>query len=530
MTDSTAPNRDASASGTTTGTASGTTTGTASNATARGAASTAPCSPVPLSAATLDRLPEGVARPAYDRAALTPGIVHFGVGNFHRAHQAVYLDRLLNAGTAHDWAILGVGTRAPDAATQAALAAQDHLYTLVEQTAASAEARVIGAVTGMIGPDRSDDVLAALSAPATRIVSLTVTEGGYYLDGQGAFDPTHPDIRGDAEGVPGTVFGLIAEGLARRREAGLAPFTVMSCDNLPHNGAVARAAVVGTARGRDGALADWIEAEIAFPNGMVDRITPATGARELRLVREVHGVADERPVFCEDFIQWVLEDRFPAGRPPLEEAGVEFVADVTAHEMMKLRVLNAGHAIIAYPAGLLGIEFAHEAMAHPLVAGFLDRVEREEIVPHVPAIPGTDPVAYYERCAERFANPKIADTIRRLCHDGSNRQPKFVVPTLRDRLAAGAEVRGLALESALWCRYCHGEDEAGRPIEANDPAWDALRERARRARSEPAAWLAMDEVYGELGGSPALRDAFAAALETVWAKGTAGALEAYLAG
>ena len=485
--------------------------------------------PVPLSALTLDRLPAGVARPRYDRAALRPGIVHFGVGNFHRSHQAVYLDRLMNAGLATDWAIHGVGTRAPDAAVRDDLAAQDCLYTVVEQTAEAADARVVGAMHDMIGPNEPEAVIEALADPAIRIVSLTVTEGGYFLDDTGAFDARHADVARDASGTPRTVFGQIAEGLRRRRDAGAPAFTVMSCDNLPHNGAVAKASVVGVARLRDRALADWIEAEVAFPNGMVDRITPATGARELRLIAEHHGVADRRPVFCEDFIQWVLEDRFPAGRPPLEEAGVEFVADVTAHEMMKLRVLNAGHAIIAYPSGLLGIDYAHEAMAHPLVSAFLDKVERTEIIPHVPSIPGTDPVAYYERCAQRFSNPKIADTIARLCHDGSNRQPKFVVPTIRDRLAAGAPVDGLALESALWCRYCAGEDEKGRPIAPNDPNWTALSERALAARSDPAAWLDMREVYGETGASEPFRRAFSRALDALWRDGTAATLEAFVA-
>ena len=484
---------------------------------------------VPLSAASLDRLPAAIARPDYDRQRLRAGIVHFGVGNFHRAHQAVYLDRLMNAGHAHDWAIIGVATRQPDIAVRDDLAAQNYLHSVVEQTAHGSTASVIGPMTGMVGPDEPDTVLDALADPDIRIVSLTVTEGGYYLDGAGAFDATHPEIARDAEGTPRTVFGQIAEALSRRREAGTPPFTVMSCDNLPHNGAVARAAVVGTARLRDPSLAEWIEAQVSFPNGMVDRITPATGERELRLIAEEHGVADRRPVFCEDFIQWVLEDDFPAGRPPLEEAGVEFVADVTAHEMMKLRVLNAGHAIIAYPAGLLGIEFAHEAMAHPLVSGFLDKVERTEIVPHVPSIEGTDPVAYYERCAERFANPKIADTIARLCHDGSNRQPKFVVPTIRDAVAGGASLRGLALESALWCRYCYGEDEKGRVIPPNDPDWGALSARARRARDNPAEWLELRTVYGDLGTDERFQAAFTAALEALWRDGTAATIEAYLA-
>ena len=485
---------------------------------------------VSLSDKTLDDLPANVARPAYDRASLTSGIVHLGVGNFHRAHQAVYLDRLMNDGLAHDWAITGLGTRAPDTAVCDDLAAQDFLYTLVEQSATRSEARVVGSMSNVIAPGNRDAALAALTAPATRIVSLTVTEGGYYLDGDGRFDADHPEIVAEARGEGATVFGLVADALRRRREVGVAPFTVMSCDNLPHNGAVCRATLTGVARLSDPSLADWIEGKVACPNGMVDRITPATGPAELERIVSEWGVADRRPVFCEDFIQWVLEDDFPAGRPPLEEAGVEFVADVTAHEMMKLRILNAGHAIIAYPAALLGIEYAHEAMEHPLVSAFLDKVERDEVIPHVPSIPGVDATHYYRRCAERFANPKVADAIRRLCLDGSNRQPKFIVPTIRDRLGAGEPAEGLALESALWCRYCFGEDERGETIEPNDPHWDMLTERAREARDRPEAWLGMDGVYGDVGSAPVFREAFARALGSVWRDGTAKALQAYIGG
>ena len=484
--------------------------------------------PVALSLDTLDRLPESVARPGYSRDALTAGIVHFGVGNFHRSHQAVYFDRLMNDGLAHDWAIVGVATRAPDRAVHDDLAAQDWLYTVVEQSAEASDARVVGPMIDMIPPGETARVLEVLADPAIRIVTLTVTEGGYFLDADGGFDAYHPDVQAEAQGKPATVFGQIVEGLRVRREAGTAPFTVASCDNLPHNGAVCRRAVVGTARVRDPALADWIDTNVSFPNGMVDRITPATGARELAMIADDHGVADRRPVFGEDFIQWVLEDDFPAGRPPLEKAGVEFVADVAAHEAMKLRILNAGHAIIAYPAGLFGIEFAHEAMRHPLVVALLDRIERTEIVPHIPAVPGTDPLGYYERVRERFANPKIADTIRRLCLDGSNRQPKFVVPSIRDRLAAGASIDGLALECALWCRYCYGTREDGETIEPNDPDWSRLQDHARCAKDEPAAWLELRDVYGTLGDDPTFRRAFSQALTGVWRDGTEAAIERYV--
>jgi mannitol 2-dehydrogenase len=474
-----------------------------------------------------------VALPAYDRARLTPGIVHIGLGNFHRAHQAVYLDDLFALGQGHDWAILGAGVRAGDARMREALLAQDCLSTVIELDPSGHRARRVGAMTGFVEvqPDNAA-LIAAMADPAIRIVSLTVTEGGYFVDpATGRFDPTAPEIAADAAAPdrPVTAFGAILAALRRRRAAGLPPFAVMSCDNLPGNGHVTRDAVTGLARLSDPALADWVAGGVAFPDGMVDRITPATGPREIALARSF-GLDDPVPVTCEPFRQWVLEDHFPAGRPALEAVGVTFTRDVQAYEAMKIRILNGGHAIIAYPAGLLGIELVHEAMAHPLIAGFLDRVERDEIIPFVPPVPGTDLPEYLATVRGRFANPEIADTVRRLCLDGSNRQPKFILPSLRDNLAAGRLPTGLILSSALWCRYCAGTTDAGAAIAPNDPNWDRLTAVARSARSGPARWLAMDDIYGATGRDPALVAAFSAALTALWERGTEAVLRDHLAG
>jgi mannitol 2-dehydrogenase len=303
----------------------------------------------------------------------------------------------------------------------------------------------------------------------------------------------------------------------------------MSCDNLPGNGHVTQDAVTGLARLTDPALADWVAANVAFPNGMVDRITPATGPRE-RALAASFGLDDPVPVTCEPFRQWVLEDNFPAGRPPLEQVGVTFTAHVHAYEAMKIRILNGGHAIMAYPAGLMGIDLVHEAMAHPLIAGFLDKVERDEIIPYVPPVPGTDLAAYFETIRDRFANPEIADTIRRLCLDGSNRQPKFILPSLRDNLAAGRVPTGLIMLSALWCRYCAGTSDSGAVIAPNDPNWERLTAVARAARAEPARWLAMEDIYAATGCDPAVIQAFTRALNALWEQGTAAVLAEYLNG
>ncbi|PLL12447.1 mannitol dehydrogenase [Tabrizicola sp. TH137] len=470
--------------------------------------------------------------PAYDRRRLTPGIVHIGLGNFHRAHMAVYLDDLFARGEALDWAILGAGVRAPDARMRDALKAQDCLSTVIELDPAGKTARRIGAMVDFIEvqPDNAA-LIAAMTRPEIRIVSLTVTEGGYYVDpATGRFDPTHPDIRADANSPdrPATAFGAILAALKARRAKGIAPFTVMSCDNLPGNGHVTRAAVAGLARLSDPALADWVEAQVAFPNGMVDRITPATGPRE-RAMAAAFGLGDDPvPVTCEPFRQWVLEDHFPAGRPPLEQVGVTFTDHVHAYEMMKIRILNGGHAIIAYPGGLLDIEYVHEAMAEPLISGFLDKVERDEIIPIVPPVPNTDLAAYYALIRDRFSNPEVADTERRLCLDGSNRQPKFIIPSIADNLARGHLPRGLILESALWCRYCMGLSDAGKVIEPNDPNWDRLQAAARAATADPMAWLGMADIYGAVGRDPTVQAAFAAYLADLGARGVRAVLRDYL--
>jgi mannitol 2-dehydrogenase len=486
---------------------------------------------IKLNAQNLAAISASIPTHTYDRATLSAGIVHFGVGNFHRAHQAVYLDSLFNTGRGHEWAIIGAGVLPSDERMRQVLADQDFLTTVVEQSAGKSAARVTGAMIDFLSPEDPAAIIQTLADPAIRIVSLTITEGGYFIDpATGVFDARNSSIVADAATpeTPKTVFGLIVAGLRRRRDFGIAPFTVMSCDNIPHNGVVARNAVAGLAALTDPELGQWISAKVAFPNSMVDRITPATGDRERELLAADFGIADNWPVFCEDFTQWVLEDNFPAGRPELERVGAQFVPDVTPYEHMKIRILNGGHAVIAYPAGLLDIHFAHEAMEHPLIRSFLQKVEHEEIMPVVPPVPDTDLRDYFQTIERRFANPKIGDTIRRLCLDGSNRQPKFIIPSIADRLKAGAGVTGLALESALWCRYCYATTESGAVIEPNDPNWDRLVRAARAAKENPPAWLEMEEIYGAVGRSETFRGRFDFILRAIWSKGVAAVLSDYL--
>jgi len=491
--------------------------------------------PITLRRTTLDRLPRNVAAPRYDATRLQPGIVHIGVGNFHRAHQAVYLDELFSQGKGHAYGIVGAGIRDADCEMRAALFEQDWLTTVVEEYGDDASARVTAAMIGFVDPADLRALVDTMASPATRIVSLTVTEGGYCVDAAtGRFDARHPDIIADTAALDGsrasrTAFAPIVAALARRRAAGGDAFTVMSCDNLPDNGDAARAAVVGLASSTDGALAQWIDERASFPNAMVDRITPATTDSQRATLKERFGVNDARPVFCETFRQWVLEDRFCAGRPPLEDVGVTFTHDVHPFERMKLAILNGGHAAIAYVSALLDIVYVHEAMADARIARFLSKLLAEEVVPIVPPVPGVDLRAYQESVMHRFANRALGDTIRRLCLDGSNRQPKFIVPTIRARLARGASVAGLALVSAAWCRYCAGITDSGATIEPNDDAWPRLCAVARAAATDARAWLSMRDVYGDAGEHPGFVAAFATALRAIARDGTAHALHAYIA-
>ena len=484
-----------------------------------------------LSLATLASLPDRVATPDYDRSALKPGILHIGVGNFHRAHQAVYLDALFGRGLGRDFAVVGAGIRSGDARMRDALAPQDWLSTVVELDPEGERAGVTGAMVDFLRVGDGRAIAERLARPDIRIAALTVTEGGYCVHpATGAFDPDHPEIRRDAANpeAPQGVFGALLLGLRLRREAGLPPFAILSCDNLPGNGHVAEDAVAGLAALIDPALADWVRAETAFPNSMVDRITPATtDAMRERLARDF-GVRDAWPVFCEPFRQWVLEDRFPQGRPPLEEAGATFTDRVELFELMKLRMLNGGHAAIAYPSALLGLAWVHEAMEHPLIRPFFDKLQREEIAPTVTPPPGVELADYAALIADRFANPAVGDTIARLAQDGSNRQPKFIVPTLRDRLEAGAPAPGLALELALWCRHAAEIGEDGREYALDDPNADRIAPRARAAKEDPGVFLAQRDLFGDLGGRPAFAADFAGWLHGLWRDGTAATLARYL--
>lgn len=478
-----------------------------------------------LDPSSVSTLPANIATPRYDRAAVTPGIVHVGVGNFHRAHQALVVDRLLSQGSDMDWGIRGVALLESDEPLVRRMQQQDCLYTLVEKSPDGTwDYRVIGSILDvLLASDDPEAVIEAMADPRIRIVSLTITEGGYNVDRlTGEFLADSPGVQADLspEAVPTTVFGVVCEALRRRRAGGLPAFTVLSCDNIQHNGDVARRMFLAFARMRDADLAEWMEQQVSFPNSMVDRITPVTAPADVEAVSEALGVRDECPVVCEPFFQWVVEDAFPLGRPAWENARVQVTNDVTPYEKMKLRLLNASHQGLCYFSRLAGYSYVHDAMTWPELRTFLRRFMDEEQTPTLDPVPGVDLDAYKTQLIDRFSNPQVRDTVARLCAESSDRIPKWLLPAVRDRLAQGGEVRLAAAIVASWARYAEAVDESGAPIEVVDPLRDELVPIAQRQSIEPTAFLDNRRLFGDLVEDPRFRDPYLAALDRLHSRGS----------
>jgi mannitol 2-dehydrogenase len=484
--------------------------------------------------AVLAALPDAVAAPRYDRTALRSGIVHVGVGHFHRSHQAMYLDELMRRGAALDWAICGAGVRPGDAATRDALAAQDYLYTLtVKEPDGRRRSRVIGALNGYrYAHDDPAGLVAQIADPATRVVSLTITEGGYGIDpATGKFTAGSAEIRADlrADAPNRTVFGIVLQAMRLRRARGDSALTIMSCDNIQHNGPVTRAAFLGFAERKDPGLARWMREHLAFPSSMVDRVTPGTVDADRAYLEHAHGYRDRSPVTCEPFCQWVLEDTFAAGRPPLEDAGVDIVTDVGPYELIKLRLANGVHQALCYFGHLLGHRYVHQAIDDPDIRALALRYIDEEAVPTLRPIHGVDPRAYGRTIIERFANPEIQDPLTRICADTSERIPKFLLPVVRAQLELGGPVRQCAAVVASWARYAEGVDELGRPINVVDPRRDTLMAGARKQRSNPTAFIEDSSIFGDLAQSRRFVQDYVDALERIRLKGARVALRELVA-
>lgn len=486
-----------------------------------------------LTESNLKTFASGIDVPTYQREQLTQAIVHLGVGGFHRAHQAVYLDDLAERRITTEWGECGVGLLAQDKRMKDALVPQQCLFTVVERSAHEDSARVVGAMTTyLFAPENPERVLAKLSDAGTRIVSLTITEGGYNFNQvTGEFDSANPTIQEDVKNPsnPATVFGYICEALDRRRKAGLKPFTVLSCDNLQSNGAIARKTILSFARLRDRALSAWIDANVAFPNSMVDRITPQTTESDRDLVATTFGIADAWPVVTEPFKQWIIEETFCNGRPPLEEVGGQFVTDVHPYEMMKIRLLNASHSAMGYLGYLCGYRYIHDLMGDPLFRDFIARIMDGEVTPLLPPVPGVDLTDYKRTLIARFANPKIGDQVARICQDGSAKMPKFLLPSVAEALASNRPPRSLTLAVAGWFRYLRGVDEHGAPITIQDPLADTLQALATEGQDDPRPLLSVQSIFGDLAQNQAFVTALHEALHALYADGARATLASYLA-
>lgn len=491
---------------------------------------------VTLSNATLGALPPGVAWAGYDRARVKAGIVHFSVGNFHRAHQAVYLDQLIAAGGHDDWGLCGVGLMddARERAKAISFPKQDCLYTITECPPTGApHIRVIGSIVEyLFAPDDPEAVFAKLCDPAIRIVTMTLTEGGYNID-----DETHrfkldtPDIVHDLANParPRTAFGYVAEALRRRRAAGTRPFTIQSCDNLRHNGDVAKIAFVSFARARDPDLAAWMDAEIDFPNSMVDRITPATTDADRDRLNAASGIEDEIPVFCEDFIQWVVQDHFRNGRPAWEKVGAQITEDVWAYEQIKLRMLNASHSMLAFPGTIAGYRLVHETVADPLIQELLMQFWNRDVIPLLTAPPGISLAGYRDKLLERYLNPATRDQMIRIATDGASRIPTFAGDTIRTLIEKKGDIRRVAFLLAAYARCLGGVDDKGETFLTPEPRLTPA-ERATAADPDPMTFLTLP-IFAGLGmeTSPAFVEAFSTYRTSIAERGTLATLSHILA-
>nr|BFD42112.1 mannitol dehydrogenase family protein [Pseudomonas sp. FFPRI_1] len=483
----------------------------------------------------LSQLPPQVRLPAYTAADTRQGMVHIGVGGFHRAHQAYYTDALMNQGLGLDWSICGFGLRPEDRRARDDLAGQDYLYTLFELgDGDNHEVRVIGSISEMLlAEDGAQALIDKLASPQIRIVSLTITEGGYCIDdSSGEFMIHLPQIQHDLAHPqqPRTVFGFLCAALARRRAAGIRAFTLMSCDNLPHNGAVTRKALLAFAARRDADLHDWIAEQVSFPNAMVDRITPMTSTAHRLQLHDQHGIDDAWPVVCEPFVQWVLEDNFVNGRPAWEQVGVQFTDDVTPYEEMKIKLLNGSHLALTYLGFLKGYRFVHETMNDPLFVAYMRAYMDLDVTPQLAPVPGIDLAAYKDTLVQRFSNQAIADQLERVCSDGSSKFPKFIVPTLNRLIADDRDTERAALVVAAWALYLRGVDENGLEYRIPDPRAEFCQALVADDSLLTQRLLAVEEIFGPaIRHSSAFVQAFEQCFNSLREHGVSATLERLLA-
>ena len=484
-----------------------------------------------LNRRNLDNLTPKVAKPTYLDSDTQHGIAHFGVGGFHRAHQAFYTDALMDQGRDLDWSICGIGLRPEDRKVRDDLAGQAYLYTLFELgDSDDTQSRIIGSISDMLlAEDSIQAVIDKLASPHIRIVSLTITEGGYCIDDStGEFMAHLPQIQQDLAQphAPRTVFGVLCAALAQRRANNTPAFTVMSCDNLPHNGNVARKALLAFAALSNPDLHDWIAANVSFPNAMVDRITPMTSNAHRLQLHDQLGIDDAWPVVCEPFIQWVLEDKFSNGRPAWETVGVQLTDDVTPYEEMKIKLLNGSHLALTYLGFLKGYRFVHDTMNDPLFVAYMRAYMDKDVTPQLAPVPGIDLAAYKNTLVQRFSNQAIADQLERVCSDGSSKFPKFTVPTINRLIAAGAELKRAALVVAAWALYLKGVDENGQTYAIPDPRAEFCQALVADDELIVQRLLGVEEIFGTaIAQSAEFVAAFEWCLNSLREVGVSGTLE-----
>lgn len=468
----------------------------------------------------LDQIDESIKRPVFNREKLKTGIVHIGVGGFHRSHEAFYVNELFENFRSTDWGICGVGLREDDRKIANILKRQDFLYTLIEKHPnGGIENRIIGSIVDMLlAEDDLNLVIEKIAHPDTKIVSLTITEGGYNINASGKFDFNNPDIVHDLENPdhPRTVFGFLTAALKKRKIQGLPPFTVLSCDNVAHNGDVAKYTLLTFVRKQDPTLADWIQETVCFPNSMVDRITPVTTKKDIEYLKSL-GLKDEWPVTCEPFIQWVIEDKFSNGRPALEKVGAQFVSDVTSYEKMKLRLLNAGHSVLGILGSIHGHETIDECVNDPVFSSYLKSFMGIEVIPVLDKVDGIDLSEYINSLMERFSNPNIKDHVSRICSESSSKLPKFLVPTIQDNLASGGSIEYATLILAAWCYYSDkGLNQNGEPLVIIDSMQEELHEAAKGTTTDVLSFIRLESVFNDLIDNEYFTDLYSKFIQSIY--------------